>query len=69
VVKVISSKENSSYQLCEDLTIAQSYDNGGTDFGVTHYVYSNGALNEVDSDSPAQELGCTSLSFYEQYIK
>jgi hypothetical protein len=62
VVKVLSSEEGASYQLCEDSTIAL---NGGA----THYAYSNGTLSEVSSDSPAQDLCCTAFSFYEEFIK
>jgi hypothetical protein len=69
VVKVLSSGENAWYQLCEDSTIALTCADGAEDAGVSHYAYSNGALHEVTSDSPVQELGCTSFSFYEQYIK
>jgi hypothetical protein len=66
VVKVLSSQESAYYQLCEDLTIAR---NDTDDNGVFHYAYSDGTLKEVTSNSPAQELGCTAFSFYEQYIK
>jgi hypothetical protein len=62
VVKVLSSEESAFYQLCEDSTIAL---NGGS----AHYAYSNGALNEVSSDSPAQELSYSAFSFYEDFIK
>jgi hypothetical protein len=69
VVKVLSSQESAYYQLCEDVTIALNYINDTDDAGVSHYVYSNGTMDEVASDSPAQELYCTPFSFYEQYIK
>jgi hypothetical protein len=69
VIKVLSSQENAGYQLCEDSTIALNYTDDSDDAGVSHYVYNNGTLDEVDSDSPAQELCCTPFSFYEEYIK
>jgi hypothetical protein len=69
VVKVLSSQESASYQLCEDLTLALNCVNGVEDAGVSHYVYSDGTLCEVTSDSPAQELCCIPFSFYEQYVK
>jgi hypothetical protein len=64
VVKLLSTKEDATYQLCEDLTIAEI-----SDSGVTHYAYSSGSFNAVDSDSPAQAVGYTAFSFYEQFIK
>jgi hypothetical protein len=66
VKKVLSSQESAWYQLCEDSTIALT-DADSAD--VTHYTYSNGTLVEVTSDSPAQDLGCTAFSFYEQFMK
>jgi hypothetical protein len=69
VVKVLSSEENASYQLCEDSTIALTCVDGADDAGVSHYAYSAGTLQEVTSSSPAQAPGYTSFSFYEQYMK
>jgi hypothetical protein len=65
VVKVLSSEEDAWYQLCEDTVIAQTTTEGD----VTHYAYSYGNLIEVTSDSPAQEVGYTEFSFYEDFIK
>jgi hypothetical protein len=64
VVKLLSTKEDATYQLCEDLTIAEI-----TDSGIVHYAYSNGTFDEVSSDSAAQAVSYTAFSFYEQFIK